>query len=121
MTQDGDRPRGRWPSGHKRPQNTSPERDAAIVRGVLSQRLDDALDGLVEEARAALAPFLEPFEVDRVCERVALDWLQRVQVLLFPELYGREEGVGLVPESGGKGVGADRLRAFAAMVTGRAG
>lgn len=112
-------------ANRRRPKNTTPERDAQIVRGVLIDRLDGALADIeriaYEELAAEIGDSRElSWVARRAAPRVAIAVIQRVQCRLFPEAFlGPECEPGLVPAGGPARVGADRLRAFVALIAGR--
>lgn len=84
-----------------------------IVRGSLIAALDRAFcDG-------ELGRLLGRDHPDRSVRERALDLFQALMVALFPEEFGGPGGPpGVVPRLGPRRVGADRLRTFAAVISG---
>jgi hypothetical protein len=131
------------PRGYRRAKHFAPspsaEEAAAVVRGALADKLDH------EFSEGELAGVLwngprPPASAVRFIERVielaeegdragiwkafqgyGLTVFQAVALALFAELYADDpQASGLVPVSGVERVGAERLKAFAALVAGKA-
>lgn len=97
-----------------RPLNTTPERDAAIVRGALIDRLDGALPLVEVAVRQAVAEAArEGPEV--FAQRLALLVIQRIQVALFPEEFGGH-WEGLMPRAGPPRAGRKRVDGYAKLL-----
>ena len=78
------------PRGHKRPKNNSPERQAAVAVGVMSQRLDDSFGLIladVLEELTAVFPGLGSDELGSLARSLTIRLVQRATATWFPHEY----------------------------------
>jgi hypothetical protein len=111
------------PPTRQRPKNLGSDRDAAIIRGALIDRLDAALPLLEVAVRQAVHDSARrgssPEEFVRA---LAVAVVQRVQVALFPEEFvAAPARAGLVPPGGPPRAGRKRVDGYARLLIAVAG
>jgi hypothetical protein len=79
------------PTGHKRPDNVSPARLAAVAVGVMAQRIDDSFGlvfaGVVEELEGVF-PGLGADELGSLARGLTIRLVQTATAIWFPSEYG---------------------------------